>query len=117
MVSAGRTGQSSTKVRWSSDPELGHSPRPTHGVRRRDPAHHETRGAEKAVPMRLLNGLVYRVGQPEIVGRDNELLQSATSRRSLRNRKNSTPSCKRRFIISGLRTISPTIEAILGTRK
>ena len=43
--------------------------------------------------------------------------QSETSRRSLRKRKNSTPSCKRRFIISGLRTISPTIAAILGTRK
>ena len=43
--------------------------------------------------------------------------QSETSRRSLRKRKNSTPSRKRRFIISGLRTISPTIAAILGTQK
>ena len=43
--------------------------------------------------------------------------QAATSRRSRRKRKNSTPSRKRRFIISGLRTISPTMAAIFGARK
>ena len=37
--------------------------------------------------------------------------------RSRRNWKNSTPSRSRRFIICGLRTISPTIEAIFGARK
>ena len=37
--------------------------------------------------------------------------------RSRRNWKNSTPSRKRRFIICGLRTISPTMEAIFGARK
>ena len=37
--------------------------------------------------------------------------------RSRRNWKNSTPSRRRRFIICGLRTISPTIEAIFGARK
>ncbi len=37
--------------------------------------------------------------------------------RSRRNWKNSTPSRNRRFIICGLRTISPTIEAIFGARK
>ncbi len=43
--------------------------------------------------------------------------RQAASRRSRRKRKNSTPSRKRRFIISGLRTISPTMAAILGARK
>ena len=37
--------------------------------------------------------------------------------RSRRNWKNSTPSRNRRFIICGLRTISPTIDAIFGARK
>ena len=37
--------------------------------------------------------------------------------RSRRKWKNSTPSRSRRFIICGLRTISPTIEAIFGARK
>jgi hypothetical protein len=99
------------------DPEPRHTPRAPQGVRRRGAAPYETRRAEEAVPMRLLNRLVDRDRQPEIVGSENELLQTETSRRSLRKRKNSTPSCKRRFIISGLRTISPTIAAILGTRK
>jgi hypothetical protein len=43
--------------------------------------------------------------------------QAATSRRSRRKRKNSSPSRSRRFIISGLRTISPTMAAIFGARK
>ena len=37
--------------------------------------------------------------------------------RSRRNWKNSTPSRSRRFIICGLRTISPTMDAIFGARK
>jgi len=41
----------------------------------------------------------------------------ATRCRSRRNWKNSTPSRRRRFIICGLRTISPTIDAIFGARK
>ena len=67
--------------------------------------------------MRLLDGLVDLGRQPKIVGGDDEPLQDAASRRSLRKRKNSTPSCSRRFIMSGLRAISPTIEAIFGARK
>ena len=43
--------------------------------------------------------------------------QPAKSRRSRKKRKNSTPSRSRRFIISGLRTISPTMAAIFGARK
>ena len=43
--------------------------------------------------------------------------QAAASSRCLRNWKNSTPSRRRRFIICGERSISPTMEAIFGTRK
>jgi hypothetical protein len=41
----------------------------------------------------------------------------AARRRSCRKRKNSTPSRRRRFAICGLRSISPTMAAILGARK
>jgi hypothetical protein len=47
---------------------------------------------------------------------DGEWLQPAISRLR-RNWKNSTPSRSRRFIISGLRIISPTSEAIFLRRK
>jgi hopanoid biosynthesis associated RND transporter like protein HpnN len=43
--------------------------------------------------------------------------QADTSRRSRKKRKNSRPSRRRRFIISGLITISPTIAAIFGAQK
>ena len=43
--------------------------------------------------------------------------QRAISRRSRRKWKNSMPSRSRRFIMSGLRIISPTIDAILPERK
>ncbi len=43
--------------------------------------------------------------------------QAAALCRSRRNWKNSTPSRSRRFIICGLITISPTMDAIFGARK
>ena len=56
--------------------------------------------------------------QPEIVGgEDRDAPLQAALWRSRRNWKNSTPSRSRRFIICGLRTISPMIEAIFGARK
>ena len=55
-------------------------------------------------------------GGAEVVGGDDKMLQAAASRWR-KNLKNSTPSRNRRFIISGLRTISPTIDAIFGARK
>jgi hypothetical protein len=67
--------------------------------------------------MRPLNGLIDLVGEAEIVRRDDQISQCAGSRRSRKKRKNSTPSRRRRFITSGLLTISPTIEAILLGRK
>jgi hypothetical protein len=74
-------------------------------------------GLVDLVPVGLLDGLVDLARQPEIIGRDDELLQLAISLRSLRKWKNSTPSRRRRFIICGLRTISETMEAILPERK
>jgi hypothetical protein len=63
-----------------------------------------------------LDGSIELGREPEIAGRGNSMFQSATSR-SRKNRKNSIPSRSRRFNISGLRTISPMIEAIFGSRK
>src|SRR5262249_43486422 len=51
------------------------------------------------------------------LGQRREPLHDAAVRRSRRKWKNSTPSRSRRFIIAGLITISPTIDAILPDRK
>jgi hypothetical protein len=77
---------------------------------------HQACRREDPIPMRQLDRRIDFWREPEIVSRDNKVFQSATSR-SRRNRKNSIPSRSRRFNISGLRTISPTIEAIFGARK
>ncbi len=79
--------------------------------------HHEACGGEDAALVRDLDGVVDLRREPEIVGGDDEMFQCAGSRRSRRKRKNSTPSRKRRFIMSGLMIISPTMDAILGARK
>jgi len=99
------------------DAQLRQASGARHGVGRRRGADHQARGTEDAVRMRPFDGVVDLRRQAEIVGGDDKSLQRATSRRSLRKRKNSTPSRRRRFIISGLRTISPTMEAIFGARK
>jgi hypothetical protein len=78
--------------------------------------HHQASRAQDALPVRQLHRFVDLGREPEVVGGDDETLQAATSRWR-RNLKNSTPSRSRRFIISGLRTISPTIDAIFGARK
>jgi hypothetical protein len=67
--------------------------------------------------MRALNRLVDLVRETEVVGRDDQIFQCAVSWRSRKKWKNSTPSRKRRFMTSGLLTISPRIEAILPGRK
>ena len=86
-------------------------------ILRRRSAHHQARRTEDPVPVRLFHGFIDFGRDAEIIGRQDKLPQGATSRRSLRKRKNSTPSRRRRLIISGLRTISPTMEAIFGARK
>ena len=96
--------------------QAGKTARSRNRVVRGCSADHQARRGKDALPMRQFNTGVDLGREPEIVGSDDEALQSATSR-SRKNLKNSIPSRSRRFIISGLRTISPTIEAIFGTRK
>ena len=96
-----------------SDAQPRHAVRACHGVGGGGRTDHQAGRGQDAVSMRLLDRLVDLGRQPEIVGGDDQRLQCAISRRSRRNWKNSTPSRRRRFIICGLRTISPTIEAIL----
>src|SRR5882757_5857615 len=79
--------------------------------------HHQACGGEDAVLMRDLDGVVDLRREPEIVGGDDEKFQCAGSPRWRRKRKNSTPSRRRRLIMSGLMIISPTMDAIFGARK
>ena len=98
------------------DPQARQAPRARNGVRRRVSGDHQACRGEDAAGVRGFDGFIDLGRQPKIVGRDDKALQSVTSR-SRKNLKNSIPSRSRRFIISGLRTISPTIEAIFGARK
>ena len=98
-------------------PQVRQAPGALDGVCGRFACDHQARRGKDAVAMGGLDGLIDLVCQPEIVGRDDETLQSAASRRSPRNWKNSTPSRSRRFIICGERTISLTMDAIFGARK
>ena len=91
--------------------------RQLHSLSRRRRSDHQARCGENAFDMRALDRLIDFVGEAEVVRRDDQIFQCAVSCRSRRKRKNSTPSRSRRFMTSGLRTISPTIEAILPGRK
>ena len=84
--------------------------------------HPGTSSMGKLLSLSLVTTLVAAVlFQPILMGpprrRTASRFKPAMSRRSRKKRKNSTPSRKRRFIISGLRTISPTMAAIFGARK
>ena len=79
-------------------------------------ADHQARGRQNAVPVGLFDSFVDGGVEPEIVRADDQASQLAISRLR-RNWKNSTPSRKRRRIISGLLIISATSEAILPRRK
>ena len=81
--------------------------------RRRD---HQARCRQNPAAMRGLDGVVDFAGRAEVIRRDDQLLH-AVSRRVRRKWKNSTPSRRRRFIISGLAIISATMEAIFEGRK
>ena len=83
---------------------------------------HQACCREHSVAMGDDNSFVNFASKPKIIGSNNKALQCTasrlpSSRRSRRNWKNSTPSRRRRFIMVGLTTISPTIEAILPARK
>ncbi len=90
---------------------------------------HQAGWREHAVAVGALDRLVDRLRQAEIVGGEDDAIagpplpvdgrsaRRQAARRSRRNWKNSTPSRRRRFIICGLRIISPRIETIFDGRK
>ena len=90
---------------------------PGDGIARGRGPDHQAGRRQNAVPVCLFDREVDFRRQAEIVRGDDQRRQLAALRRSFRNWKNSTPSRRRRFIIWGLLTISPTIEAILPERK
>ena len=99
------------------DAQLRKPTRPRDRVLRRGAADHEAGSRQDAALMRSFDRFVDFACKPKIVGGDDDLLQSAGSRRSRRKRKNSIPSRSRRFNMSGLLTISPAMAAIFGARK
>ena len=99
-----------------SDPQAWQAARALDCICGRHSGHHQACRAQDSLPVRQLDRFIDLGREPEVVSGDDEMLQAATSRWR-KNLKNSTPSRSRRFIISGLRTISPTIDAIFGARK
>ena len=80
-------------------------------------AHHQACGRQDAIAVGDFHRFVDFACRVEIIGGDDEFLQAACSRRSLRSWKNSTPSRKRLTSMSREVSISPTISAILEGRK
>jgi hypothetical protein len=101
------------------DRERRHGPRSAYGVGGAGARDHQARRRENPRAMRDLDRLIDLVREAEIVRCDDQAVgaQCAGSLWARRKAKNSTPSRSRRFIICGLLIISPTIEAIFGTRK
>ena len=96
--------------------QRGQAARPHHRVGCGCSPHHQAGSRQDARRVGELDRVVDLGRKAEIVRRDDEAVQ-CTARRSRRKWKNSMPSRSRRFIISGLFTISPTIDAILSLRK
>ena len=112
-----QNGQRVDKGEMQSDREPGQPARCFDGARRRRRSDHQARSCEHAFDVGDLDRAVHFVGEAKIVGGEDQISHCAVARRSRRKRKNSPPSRRRRFMISGLRTISPTIEAILPGRR
>lgn len=98
------------------DSKPGKAARSGHGIGSSRARHHQAGGRQYAIAMGLFNRFIHFRRGAEIIRRDDQLFQ-AWLRRARRKWKNSTPSRSRRFIISGLATISATIEAIFEGRK
>lgn len=73
--------------------------------------------SENALTVCALDCVVDLARDAEIVCGNENPSQVGRSRRARRKWKNSTPSRKRRFIISGLAIISARMEAIFEGRK
>lgn len=102
--------------KMQSDAESGKAARAAHGVGRRCAGHHQAGSGQDAIAMGLFDRFIYFRRGAEIIRRNDQRFQ-AWLRRARKNWKNSTPSRSRRFIISGLAIISPTIDAIFDGRK
>src|SRR5258708_14910772 len=87
-----------------ADTQGRHAPRACDRVSRCRRRYHQARRCENAAAMRRFDGVVHFAGGAEIIRRDDQSLQAA-SRRARKKWKNSTPSRKRRFIISVLTII------------
>ena len=98
------------------DAERRQPPRTGNRVGDRRAADHQAGRGQDAVAMRDLDRFVDRDVVAEVVGGDDERLQTASFRRR-RKSKNSTPSRRRRFIMSQSRSISQTIAPIFDGRK
>src|SRR5215472_5356143 len=103
--------------KMQTDPEARHLPGPRHRVGGGWRSNHQARGGENAVAVCKLDRFVDFDGGTKIVRRYDKTFQAAASSLCRRNWKNSTPSRRRRLIISGLVIISPKIEAIFDGRK
>jgi hypothetical protein len=107
-----------------ADAQARETPGADYRIACRSAADHQARRAQHSRCVRELYRFVHLGRRAEIVGRDDQMPetiprrpQRVISRRSRRKWKNSTPSRRRRFIMSGLRTISPTIDAIFPALK
>ena len=80
-------------------------------------ADHQACRGENAITVCALDCVVDFGRDAEIVCGNDNPSQAGRSRRARRKWKNSTPSRKRRFIISGLAIISARMEAIFEGRK
>ncbi len=100
-----------------TDAQARHRARAAHRVGRTRARDHQAGGRENTGPVRDLDRLVDLGREAEIVRGDDQAVQCAGALWARRKAKNSMPSRRRRFIICGLRIISPTIAAIFGTRK
>ena len=94
-----------------------HPLRTPNRIRRGRTRDHQAGRAENSVAMGRFNRIIDFDRQAEVVRSDDEMIQCAIPLRSRRKAKNSTPSRRRRFIISGLMTISETMDPIFDARK
>ena len=105
-------------------------PRAVHRIGHGRPRDHQAGGGENSGGMGALHRFVHRdIGAkiirghnqagppPYLLPANGRLCGQATSFLRRRKSKNSTPSRRRRFIMSQSRSISPTISAILLGRK
>ena len=105
------------------DPEARHALGTRDSIRGGRLADHQAGTGQDAGGMRDFDGLVDSLIKAEIISANDQLptngvwSSQCNSVRSRKNWKNSTPSRKRRAIISGLKIISFIIEAILPPRK